>query len=175
MRTLFYLGWVLVICAFVAAAAEQLVRVYPGGAAILTPAYDLWYTLWPGGLTVTQIKVERLSPWLWDPAIKTVLAVPAWFLIGAPGVVLAWFCRPGRVMTRSERVDYQKHAESLFLYDELAKEAKAEGYAVGPDDMSPDHGGHDTLDAADLEPVPTDDELREEIMPPAGSPNGQRH
>ncbi len=164
MRTLFYFGWVLLIGAFVAAAAEQVVRLYPGGSAMITPAYDLWYTIWPGGLTVAQIKVERVSGFLWDPLITTILAFPAWFLLGLPGMLLAWFCRPSRVLSEREREDHRKYVETLFLYDELAKEAKAEGHATGPDDMSPDHDGHDTLDEADRTPIPTDEEIIEAVI-----------
>ena len=164
MRSLFYLGWILLITAFVSAAAEQVVRLYPGAPSMLTPAYDLWYTLWPGSLTITQIRVERISPTLWDPVITSLLSFPAWFLLGLPGLLLAWFCRPGRVLTPSEQEEHRKHAEALFLYDELAKESKAEGHATGPDDMSPDHDGHDALDEAERAPVPSDDELIEAII-----------
>jgi len=172
MRLLFYFGWVLLIGAFVAAAAEQLVRLYPGaGSPILTPAYDLWYTIWPGGLTIAQIRVERLSAFLWDPLITTILAFPAWFLLGLPGVALAWLNRPNRVLSPSEQEDHRKYAETLFLYEELAKQAKAEGHAAGPDDMAPDHTGHDALDEAERMPIPTDDEIIEAVL--AARRNGE--
>jgi len=170
MRILFYLGWVLLIGGFVSAAAEQVVRLYPGASTMLTPAYDLWYTLWPGGLTIAQIRIERIAPMLWDPLLTTVLAFPAWFLLGMPGVTLAWFCRPNRVLTPSEQEDHRKHVESLFLYDELAKKAKAEGHASGPDDMLPDHDGHDALDEAERASIPTDEELIEAILAARNNP-----
>jgi len=164
MRILFYIGWALLICAFVAAAAEQLVRLYPGGSTLVTPAYDLWYTVAPHSLTITQIRIERFWPQLWDPVIVFILVFPAWFLLGVPGVFLAWRCRPGRFMTPREREDFRKYVESLFLYDKLAKEAKAAGHASGPDDMSPDHSGHQALDDAEQSAVDSDDELIEAII-----------
>ncbi len=164
MRIAFYLGWVLLICAFIAAAAEQVVRLYPGASAMLTPAYDLWYTLSPGSLTVIQIRIERVALFLWDPLLTTVLAFPAWLLFGMPGVVLTWNCRPGRLMTAEQREEYRKYVETLFLYDELAKESKAQGHATGYDDMSPDHGGHDALDAAERAAALSDDDLIELVI-----------
>jgi hypothetical protein len=164
MRFLFYTGWVLLICAFIAAAAEQVVRLYPGASAIMTPAYDLWYTLAPKNQTIVQIRIERIAYFLWDPVLKSVLALPAWLLLGLPGVLLAWYCRPGRVMTAEQREDYNKYVEGLFLYDTLAKEAKAEGHATGHDDMAPDHYGHDALEAADRANAEPDDELIETVL-----------
>jgi len=164
MRTLFYVGWILLIGAFVSAAAEQVVRLYPGQTPMLVPAYDLWYTLWPGGLTITQIRIERIAPGLWDPVITSILSLPTWFLLGLPGLVLAWRCRANRILTPSELEVHRKHVESLFLYDELAKEAKTQGHATGPDDMLPDHDGHDALDEAERTPIPSDDELIEAII-----------
>ena len=147
MIVLFYFGWLLLVLAFIAGAAEAVVRQGPGGG-MLVPAYDLWYTIWPGGLVITQIRIEKFAPLLWDPVLVTVLAIPAWALLAGPGVALTWYLRPNRTMTRDELEDARKHEESLMLYDELARAAMAEGADINDDDMAPDHSGHDALDAA---------------------------
>lgn len=159
MIILFYLGWVLLLAAFSAAAAESTVRPQPGIGGIITSAHDLWYTLWPGSLVVTQIRIEKIMPFLWDPVMATVLAFPAWVLLGVPGLALAWFYRPSQFLTATEREEFRKHQDSLLLYDELEKDASTWNEDDGFDDRSPDHDGHDALDEIERFPVPTDDEL----------------
>ncbi len=159
MIGLFYFGWVLLVLAFAAASAEAVTA----GPGLFVSAHELWYALSAKHFTISQIRIERISPGLWDPVVLTLLTPPAWFLFGLPGVVLSWHFRPGRRLTPAEEEDHRKHVENLFLYDELAAEAKREGYADEDDDMSPDHTGHDALEAMEEEPVPTDDEINTEI------------
>lgn len=158
MIALFYLGWLLLVLAFAAASAEAVTT----GPGIFMSAHDLWYAISARSFTLTQIRIERISPVLWDPVLTSLMAVPAWFLFGLPGTLMAWFFRPGRKLSPQEEEDHRKHAESLFLYDELAEEARREGYGDG-DDMSPDHSGHDAMDALEEEPVPTDDDMDRDI------------
>lgn len=147
------------VLAFAAASAEAVMS----GPVLFMSAHDLWYALSAKSFTLTQIRVERLSVALWNPILTTVLAVPAWALLGVPGALMAWFCRPGRRLTPEEEEDHRKHAESLFLYDALAEEARRDGYADDGDDMSPDHAGYDALDALEDDAVPTDEEMETAI------------
>jgi hypothetical protein len=168
MRVLFYLGWILLAAAFLSAAAEMIVRLYPSEISVLTSAYDLWYTIWPGGLTLTQIRIERVSPMLWDPVLITVLTLPAWVLFGLPGLLITWYCRPGRVMTPSELQEHREHIEALMLYDELTEESKRAGYTDDSDDLMPDHEGFEVFQALDETPdrgvMQSDEEIFEAIL-----------
>ena len=146
MHTLRYPGWVLLLAAFAAAAAEVMVPTAPGIRSIFVSAYELWYTVWPGSLIRTQIHVERLSPFLWDPLIVTVLALPGWFLFGLPGVMLTWMSRPRGFADARARAEVRKYEEAMLFYDDLIREARNQGMDRDGDDMSPDHSGHDTLD-----------------------------
>ena len=127
-RVLFYLGWALLLSAFAAGAAEALVRADPGRGLFVVSAHDLWYTIAPGNLVVTQIKVERLSPELWTHVIRPILELPAWALTGLPGAALTWFCRTRRPLTADEQQDLREREESVFLYDQLAEQAMLDGY-----------------------------------------------
>jgi len=147
MRILFFLGWVLVILGFAAAAAESIPRALPGKGGVFISAFDLWYAAKPGSLVVTQIRAENISPLLWDPLLISLLALPAWFLFAAPGVLLTWYCRPHRKMTEAQREDLIKQEEQFNLFDQLAREAKEAGYTDGEDDQLPDHSGHDLVDS----------------------------
>ena len=131
MRFFYYLGGFLLMLAFAGAAAEAIPRSLPGGAASggwYVSAYELWYAIMPGNLVVTQIQVEKISPALWDPLLVGLSLLPAWLLFGLPGGVLAWFNRPNKEMTAEQLEEMKKHEESLFLFDDLAKEAREAGY-----------------------------------------------
>ncbi len=142
MRSLFFMGWVLLLLAFAAAAAETIARTGPGGGGIVMSASELWRALWPGAYMISETRLSAMTPWLWDPAITTFLTLPAWALLGFPGFVLAILCRPGRELTPTEEEEMQEHEASLFLYDDLAREARAwareEGDNMKDDDRLPD-------------------------------------
>ena len=87
MRVLFYLGWALLFLAFIGAAGEAIPRSLPGGAegsGWCVSAYDLWYAAKPGSLVNAQVKVEKLSPGLWDQIIVDRRGPPTWPQIGRP-------------------------------------------------------------------------------------------
>jgi hypothetical protein len=51
------------------------------GALAYRPLGEVWYTLHSASLNGAQAGVQRyISPWLWDPAIVTVLQAPAWII-----------------------------------------------------------------------------------------------
>ena len=162
MMFLFYFGWFLMVVAFAAASAETIVS----GPALIVTAHDLWYAVSAKHFTISQIRIERLSPNLWNPVLTTVLSVPAWFLFGVPGVGLAWYCRPGRVLTPEEKDNHRKYAEGLFLLDELAKEGRRNGYIYDDDndDRMPDHSGYDIMAALEGMPAITDEEMQRGIV-----------
>ncbi len=161
MIILFYLGWLLLVLAFVAAASESLMTISPLMSLIWVSAYDLWHTIWPTGPVILQIRLERYAPFLWDPIVKNLLMLPAWLLFGLPGALLAWYCRPGRVLSPEQEEAFKKHEQSLKLYDALAEQAHRErdpeeGHV---DDREPDHSGHDALDDLVENPLLSDDQL----------------
>lgn len=140
MIIFFVVGWVLVIAAFIAAAFETMAFLQSGTGGLMISAFELWYTYWPGNLVVTQVIIERdLHPFLWDPVLLTVLQLPAWGILGVPGMALIWSFRPHRAGDPEEELV----EDDLFLYDALAEQARADGYDPDEDDMAPDHGPDD--------------------------------
>lgn len=144
MRMFYFLGWMFLLLAFASAAAEVLPRTLPGGGGMFVSAHELWYAASPGGLVVTQIQVERISPALWELLRASVLALPVWMLLGVPGGALVWFCNPNKQMTKFQREELERQEEALVLYDKLAQEAKEAGFDDGEDDRMPVHD-HDLL------------------------------
>lgn len=139
MRFLFYLGWALLIAAFLITAADPFLTLL-GEGGLWTPAYEVWYAYDPHSLILSQIRVEKITPALWDPVIVSVLQIPGWLLFGVPGAVLTWTCRPNKVMSDDVREEYERQKESLFVLDELSREARRdEDYDPNEDDQAPAH------------------------------------
>lgn len=158
MRLGFYIGWLLLLVAFAAAAAETIARTLPGGSGWMLSAAELWQALWPGAYLIASIRISGMMPELWDPVILTLLSIPAWLLFGFPGVILAWMCRPNRVLSVEAEQELQEHEASLFLYDDLAREARKwaqnEGDDRAVDDRLPNH---DVVDLFERQPDDPDD------------------
>ncbi len=147
MALLFLLGLGLVGGAVIVAAAEAVARVRPEAPppGLFMSAADLWSLYFPTAFVDFQVMVAAVHPLLLDPVMTTVLAVPAWAVLGVPGLVLIWHGRP----RGSGDDDGAFDPDALFLYDELARRAHEEGYLDG-DDMAPDQ---------DERPHPEEDDL----------------
>ena len=155
MRLVFYFGWFLILLALASVSAEHIVR----GSGIIVPAYDLWFAISAKHFTISQIRIERISISLWDPVLKTILLAPAWFLVGAPGVVLAWFFRPNRFLSAEDEEDHHKYEEELFLIDQLSSEAKVNGHVDNNEDyyIAPDYYNNFVFEGVNAHPDNNED------------------
>ena len=148
----------LLLAAFAGAAAETIARALPGGAGWMLSAAELWQYIWPGAYLIASVRISALEPQLWDPVILTFLSVPAWLLLGLPGVILSWMCRPNRVLTPDAALELQEHEASLFLYDDLAREARKWAREEGDDQSTDDRlPNHDVVDLFQRQPDDPDD------------------
>ncbi len=149
MRLLFYVGWALLLMAFLITAMDPYLTLL-GTGGMWAPALDVWYAYSPRTLILTQIRIEKFAPALWDPVIVTVLQIPGWLLFGVPGIVLVWFFRPNRTMSDEVREEYERQKESLFVLDELSRHARNdEDYDASEDDQAPAHLMFDLHDSED--------------------------
>ncbi len=88
MIVLCVLGWVLALSAGFVLGTE-LVSFASTGKYHVIAAGELWFELHSGSLNLSQAVIQRyLHPWLWEPAIVTVLRAPASALFGVPGLAL---------------------------------------------------------------------------------------
>ena len=134
MIVFFVLGLVLFVVAGWAVAAQSVMYGLSARSALFVSAFELWYTLAPGSLVLTQIRLEAVAPWLWDPVARSLLFVPAWALSGGPGAALVWFFRPRHLIQAGEQGEADRLDESVRLYDDLVKAAREEGFRDhGPD------------------------------------------
>lgn len=82
------IGWLLVGAALVCAGAEILASLQAGQWTRLA-AGEVWFRLDSSSLNLSQAVIQRyVAPWLWDPAIVTMLLAPAWLVLGLPGALL---------------------------------------------------------------------------------------
>lgn len=169
-RVLFLLGCLLLFAAFICAGAETTIHVRGSSALRLLSAHDLLYRIDPDGFLLFQFLVKKhVGRLLWDPALLAVLSLPAWLLLGAPGIVLIRFFRS------PAEADDGPDEEALFLIDQLAAAAREEGFDDDPaDNFSPDGAGE--LDPAGATTIHDTDEFAAEWEPPdygeAGIPKG---
>jgi len=100
MLVLRVIGWLLLGAALLCAGAELVGSLENGRWSPLT-AGEVWFRIDPFSLNLAQAVIQRyLTPWLWDPAIVTVLLGPAWLVLGLPGVL---FSRLGRAAPAKRR------------------------------------------------------------------------
>ena len=93
------IGWIFV---FAALAASGWAAAQGGPAGILErPLGELWFKLDPGSLNLLQAVVERyIWPPLWDPAIASVLRIPAVIAFAVPAAILLVLCYLKRLIRR---------------------------------------------------------------------------
>ncbi len=145
------LGWILLIGAFVFAAADVAAQGVAGEFGILG-AVDLLDILAPDFLDRLIIAVrDGIHPFAWDPVLVTLMALPGWLLAGVPGVALAWHFRlqpiggdedddlpyntyEGIVVAAKEEAAYQSQEPSkykdLHEYDPTDALDEPEGYGT---------------------------------------------
>ena len=88
--SLFLLGTVI-------AATSDLSRPPRPNTPTFTSIYRHWSELAPQTLAAAQKTVQtRTHRYVWDPVIRTVLAIPAFVMFGALAVLLLYFGRPRR-------------------------------------------------------------------------------
>ena len=89
-----YVGRGLILVSVMLLGAE-LLRALERGTYKALALGEVWYQAHGGSLNALQAGVQRtLGPALWDAAFAPVLFLPAWLVFGAPGIVLAFLCRP---------------------------------------------------------------------------------
>src|SRR5918994_5482012 len=84
------LGLVLLLLAAASALAE-IVMLARGAPSMISLGW-LWFQIHGNSLVGFQALIEKsISPAVWPP-IQYVLTLPAWLVLGIPGVLLALCC-----------------------------------------------------------------------------------
>ena len=139
-------GMGLLVLAFLGAAFESAARGRIGvEVGFFMSSQELLSAFWPEYLRAAQEWIEGALHWaLWDPFLVTLLRLPAWAILGIPGVYLV-------VRYRSQRGHEEDIDEDhLFLFDSLVKRAHEEGYHDTEEDFYTRQTNQDNYDSAGL-------------------------
>ncbi|HEY9163189.1 MAG TPA: hypothetical protein VIN57_01170 [Magnetovibrio sp.] len=121
-RLLFLLGIALTTGAFVATAAEIAASVIEPGLGMLPGADQVWRVLAPNSYQTAQ-DLPAAGLWL------GLLQFPGWVVFGGPGLLLIVLFRQ-----RGEALP-PEHEQSLYLFDELTRQAREDGFDDNDDDL----------------------------------------
>lgn len=164
MQGLAPLGRALIALAILSLVGELTARAFFGASGIYLSAEELWAALAPDSYTAMRAWFRQGILPVWTYGVGPVLKIPAWLLFGAPGIAALW-----RGERQDDEAEIAADVEAAFLYDELEKRAKEEGFDGGAERSSA-AGADDILAAvreaqADLarEPIPS--------SPPQADPN----
>jgi hypothetical protein len=96
MPALRFLGSLLLLIAAVILIADVTNARGTGSSGFAVAAAKHWASLAPTTLASAQKSLQGVSPVLWDPFVKSLLAIPAWGLFASLGGLLAWLGRRRR-------------------------------------------------------------------------------
>lgn len=147
-RGLFIIGVGLLGLAFIAGAAEIAAQGVKGELRVYMSVAEVWQVLSPDSLEKSRIDGVTRFGELWNLS-ELLMLLPGWLLFGVPGFAMAYFFRDRDAGPDSE------HEESVFLYDELAKQAKNEGM------HDPIHGD-DVMPSSHIKTEPAEPKLADE-------------
>ena len=100
-RILGILGWVLILAALFV-AADETYRWLDLGSYHIIATGELWFRLSPGSLNLVQAIVQRhILPALWDDLLRPFLLLPAWLVLGLPGLLIVVLRRKRRRRKRT--------------------------------------------------------------------------
>ena len=152
-----FLGWTLLVAAFVAAAAERAALSLAQDWGVMA-ASDVLRVLYPRTLESLQ---NAMAPFAWNYIVLPVLALPGWLLAGAPGAALVWHYR-----SRVEESDPLEDSLPLTTYEEIvaaAREADEDDIGLpskyrdldeyDPANRQNDDDADAALDSSDVEPA----------------------
>lgn len=86
--TLRLTGYLLLCLAMAAVAYDGMRMIADNGRLVFTSFEEHWLAIAPGSMEAARGAVEQVSSLLWSPLITTVLAFPAWMVIGGLGVLV---------------------------------------------------------------------------------------
>jgi hypothetical protein len=96
MPTLRFLGGLLLLLAAVILVADVTNARGNVVGGLWVSIAKHWASLAPTSLASSQKAIQSTSGLLWDPVVKSLLALPAWAAFGGLGALLAWIGRRRR-------------------------------------------------------------------------------
>ena len=97
MLVLRFIGALFLLGAVIALTSDLSRPARTAQAPVFTSMLKLWSDFAPQTLKAAQTSVQtKVHPALWDPVIRSVLAIPAWISLVALAIFSFWAGRPRR-------------------------------------------------------------------------------
>ena len=87
------LGNFFLLIAAMSAINDGGLTLTRGKGLLVTPLGQHWFDISPASLDAAEKAVTRLSPWLWDSVVVTILLYPGWLVFGLIGIVICYLGR----------------------------------------------------------------------------------
>ncbi|MAI11667.1 MAG: hypothetical protein CBD27_06495 [Rhodospirillaceae bacterium TMED167] len=102
-------GWILLVTAFLFAAADVAAQGLIGQFGVLSTV-DVLDVLAPDFLDrIILVVRDGIHPLAWDPVLINIMMLPGWLLAGAPGVALVWWFRMRPIGGDEENLPYSAY------------------------------------------------------------------
>ena len=123
------IGWLLLVGAFISAAAESAARGLLGefGNIVILGAGDVLSAVAPNFYISLKTFISiNLHPTIWDPITQTILFFPGWFLLGIPGSLLVWSSYASKKIESESKEEepYTSYEEIITSLEKLEREEK---------------------------------------------------
>ena len=96
MLVLRFIGALFLLGAVIALTSDVSRTARPASAPMFTSLLKHWSDFTPQTLKAAQTSVQKVHPLLWDPMIRSVLAIPAWISLLLLAVLSFWAGRRRR-------------------------------------------------------------------------------
>lgn len=81
-------GYFFLCIAIAAVAYDGMRMIADHGRLAFTSVERHWLAIAPESMEAARYAIEQVSPYLWSPLLTTVLALPAWIVIGGFGTLV---------------------------------------------------------------------------------------
>jgi hypothetical protein len=126
-------GWALLGLTILSLVGEMAARGLYDARGFYLSVEELWAALAPNSFIEFRSWFRSAARPLWTYGLGPIFKLPAWFLFGLPGLLAMGYAR------RLDRTPLDFNVEGAFLYEELVKRAKEEGY-VEAKEPAPEDG-----------------------------------
>ena len=115
-------GWALLGLTILSLVGEMAARGLYDARGFYLSVEELWAALAPSSFIEFRSWFRSAARPLWTYGLGPIFKLPAWLLFGLPGLLAIGYAR------RLDRTPHDLNVEEVFLYEELVKQAKEEGY-----------------------------------------------
>ena len=157
-------GWALLGLTILSLVGEMAARGLYDARGFYLSAEELWAALAPSSFIEFRSWFRSAARPLWTYGLGPIFKLPAWLLFGLPGLLAIGYAR------RLDRTPHDLNVEEVFLYEELVKQAKEEGYVEAKERAPEDAYAGIAASAREAEA----DLIREPIVLPSQGDEGTK-